>query len=279
MQYKKVTVVLTPYDETASDIVMAQMGELGFDSFEETEGGFIGYAQISNYTEGTLAILSTYVEGVSMTIEEDIIEDQDWNKEWEENYFKPIVIGGKCRIRSPFHEADPSMQYEIIINPQMSFGTGYHETTTMMMEYLMEKDITGKSVLDMGCGTGILGIMAIMRGAQAVDCVDIDEWCYNNTLENISLNSLNGITTILGGAEVLGKEPKYDLVVANINRNILTRDMHLYAQTLKSGAQMMLSGFYSEDADIVLKEAQRFGLSLVEKKVMNNWNGLFLQKD
>ncbi|MCQ2228780.1 MAG: 50S ribosomal protein L11 methyltransferase [Bacteroidales bacterium] len=279
MQYKKVTVVLTPYDETASDIVMAQMGELGFDSFEETEGGFIGYAQISNYTEGTLATLSTYVEGVSMTIEEDIIEDQDWNKEWEENYFKPIVIGGKCRIRSPFHEADPSMQYEIIINPQMSFGTGYHETTTMMMEYLMEKDITGKSVLDMGCGTGILGIMAIMRGAQAVDCVDIDEWCYNNTLENISLNSLNGITTILGGAEVLGKEPKYDLVVANINRNILTRDMHLYAQTLKPGAQMMLSGFYSEDADIVLKEAQRFGLSLVEKKVMNNWNGLFLQKD
>lgn len=279
MQYKKVTVVLTPYDETASDIVMAQMGELGFDSFEETEGGFIGYAQISNYTEGTLATLSTYVEGVSMTIEEDIIEDQDWNKEWEENYFKPIVIGGKCRIRSPFHEADPSMQYEIIINPQMSFGTGYHETTTMMMEYLMEKDITGKSVLDMGCGTGILGIMGIMRGAQAVDCVDIDEWCYNNTLENISLNSLNGITTILGGAEVLGKEPKYDLVIANINRNILTRDMHLYAQTLKPGAQMMLSGFYSEDADIVLKEAQRFGLSLVEKKVMNNWNGLFLQKD
>lgn len=279
MQYKKVTVVLTPYDETASDIVMAQMGELGFDSFEETEGGFIGYAQISNYTEGTLATLSTYVEGVSMTIEEDIIEDQDWNKEWEENYFKPIVIGGKCRIRSPFHEADPSMQYEIIINPQMSFGTGYHETTTMMMEYLMEKDITGKSVLDMGCGTGILGIMAIMRGAQAVDCVDIDEWCYNNTLENISLNSLNGITTILGGAEVLGKEPRYDLIVANINRNILTRDMHLYAQTLKPGAQMMLSGFYSEDADIVLKEAQRFGLSLVEKKVMNNWNGLFLQKD
>ena len=270
---------LTPYDETAADIVMAQMGEIGFDSFEEIEGGFIGYAQMNNFSDGSLETLSPYVDGVAMALEEDVVEDQDWNKEWEENYFKPIVIAGKCRIRSPFHEADPSMMYEIIINPQMSFGTGYHETTTMMMEYLMEKDIAGLSVLDMGCGTGILGIMAIMRGAKAVDCVDIDEWCYKNTLENIDLNNIKGITTILGGAEALGGEPKYDLVVANINRNILTRDMHLYARTLKPGALMMLSGFYTEDADIVLQEAQRFGIRLVEKKVMNNWNGLFLKKD
>lgn len=279
MQYKKITVTLSPYNETASDILMAQMGEMGFDSFEEIEGGFIGYAQMANYVDGCMQGIVSVVDGVQIAFEEDVVEDEDWNKEWEENYFKPIVIADKCRIRSPFHEPDSSMQYEIIINPQMSFGTGYHETTTMMMEFLMEKNISGLSVLDMGCGTGILGIMAIKRGASAVDCVDIDEWCYRNTLENVELNGVNGITTKLGGAEVLTEASKYDLVVANINRNILTRDMHFYAQSLKSGGCMMLSGFYTADADIVVAEAERFGIHLVEKKVMNDWNGLFLKKD
>lgn len=278
MQYKKITIRLTPYDETASQILMAQMGDLGFDSFEETPDGFIGYAQIANYVEGSLTSLQTLVEGVSFSFDEDVVEDEDWNKEWEENYFKPIVIDGRCRIRSPFQEADSSMQYEIVIDPKMSFGTGYHETTTMMLQYLMEKDFIGKRILDMGCGTGILGIMARLRLSGEVDCVDIDEWCYRNTTDNVALNGVDGINVILGGADVLPQQPLYDVVIANINRNILVNDMHFYARCLKSGGQMFLSGFYTADAEIVVCEAQRFGLSLVERKEINDWNGLMLVK-
>lgn len=279
MQYKKVTIKLSPMDEIASQVMMAQMGDAGFDSFEELEDGFIAYAQINNYIQGSLNNLQPFVEGVSFSMQEDIVEDQDWNKEWEENYFKPIVIDGRCRIRSPFHEADNNVEFEVIINPQMSFGTGYHETTTMMIEYIMEKNINGLHVLDMGCGTGILGIMAIKCGASSVDCVDIDEWCYRNTLENISLNNVNGINTILGGAEVLPDSPEYDLVIANINRNILVNDMAHYAASLKHGGHMQLSGFYDADAEVVLREAERFGLKLVERKEINDWNGLYLVKE
>ncbi len=278
MQYVKVNVVLEPYDETTADILIAQMGEIGFDSFEETDNGFIGYAPEKDFNKEQLSALNPILDNVKMHYSIEIVPDEDWNKEWEKNYFNPITIGGKCRIRSPFHEPDTNFAYEVIINPQMSFGTGYHETTTMMVEYLLDKNITGLKVLDMGCGTGILGIIASMRGANSIDCVDIDEWCYHNTIENTSLNNISNITTKLGGAEILGNEAKYDLVIANINRNILVRDMPHYASVLKKGGAMMLSGFYTIDASIVKNTAERFGLQCVETKVLNDWNGLYLVK-
>jgi len=275
MNYKKVTITLTPYSETAIDILTAQMGEIGFDSFEETDNGVIGYAMENNFDADKLTGLTPLIDNIKMQYTIDTIPDEDWNKEWEENYFKPIVIGGKCRIRSPFHETDKNIPYEIIINPQMSFGTGYHETTTMMIEYLLEKEIANKDVLDMGCGTGILGIMASMRGAKTVDCIDIDEWCYKNTIENAQLNNRTNITTIHGGAEVLNNK-HYDIIIANINRNILIENLAKYATVLKKGGTMMLSGFYTADSEAIVAEAKRLGLRLVETKVMNDWNGLLL---
>lgn len=275
MNYKKVTITLTPYSETAIDILTAQMGEIGFDSFEETDNGVIGYAMENNFDADKLTGLTPLIDNIKMQYTIDTIPDEDWNKEWEENYFKPIVIGGKCRIRSPFYETDKNIPYEIIINPQMSFGTGYHETTTMMIEYLLEKEIANKDVLDMGCGTGILGIMASMRGAKTVDCIDIDEWCYKNTIENAQLNNRTNITTIHGGAEVLSNK-HYDIIIANINRNILIENLAKYATVLKKGGTMMLSGFYTADSEAIVAEAKRLGLRLVETKVMNDWNGLLL---
>ena len=278
MQYKKVSIRLTPYNETAAALLTAQMGEIGFDSFEDTAEGIIGYAMESNYNEALLSELNPMVDGVSIQYSIETIADEDWNKEWEQNQFKPIVIANKCRIRSPYHDADKSIEYEIVIDPQMSFGTGYHETTTMMIEYLLEKNISNTTVLDMGCGTGILGIMAAKRGAQKVDCIDIDEWCYKNTQNNAKLNQVSNINIELGDASLLTTANKYDIIMANINRNILLADMQHYVNALKKGGTMMLSGFYTADANIVEAEAKRFGLQLVETKVLNDWNALYLSK-
>lgn len=278
MQYKKVSIQLTPYNETVAALLTAQMGEIGFDSFEDTNDGIVGYAMESNYDEAQLKTLSPMIEGISIQYSIETIPDEDWNKEWEQTQFKPIVIANQCRIRSPYHEPDTSIAYEIVIDPQMSFGTGYHETTTMMIEYLIEKQITNAVVLDMGCGTGILGIMASKRGAKSVECIDIDEWCYKNTQTNAALNKISNISIRQGDARLLTTANKYDIVMANINRNILVADMKHYANALKKGGAMMLSGFYTADANIVEAEAKRFGLQLVETKVLNDWNALYFSK-
>lgn len=278
MRYIKTTIELTPYDEVASQILMAQMGEMGFDSFCDTENGFEGYAQEGMADEESLATLSPMVEGVEMKMTSEMVDDEDWNKEWEENYFKPIVIGDKCLVRSPFHESQPGFKYEIIINPQMSFGTGYHETTTQMMEYIMQADLTSKNVLDMGCGTGILGILAEKCGAAKVECVDIDEWCFKNATESIELNGCKNIHITLGGAETLPQEPVFDVILANINRNILVRDMQIYAAALKHGGTIMMSGFYEQDIPVITDEACRHGLKLEETHTMNEWSAIKLLK-
>lgn len=278
MLYKKLTVLLTPYNDDVAQIMIAQLGEFGFDTFTETDNGFEAYAPADSLNPQFAEALNPLIADIQVHCSMEDIEDQDWNKEWEENHFHPIVIADRCRIRSPYHEPDPSMQFEIVINPQMSFGTGYHETTTMMMQYIMEQDMAGKAILDMGCGTGILGILASMCGASSVDAVDIDEWSFNNTAENLGLNNISNITPILGGAEVLAGHGPYDIVFANINRNILLRDMHSYSSVLKSGGWIFFSGFYSEDAPMVIAKAGELGMDLVETKVINNWNGLWMKK-
>lgn len=271
MQYTKITVTLTPYNETASELMVAQMGDLGFDTFADTDNGFEAYIPSKNFSPELMESLSTYVEGVAFSWSQETIEDQNWNKVWEENYFKPIVIGNRCLIRSTFHPKETEAEYEIIINPQMAFGTGHHETTSLMMQFLLDTDLAGQTVLDMGCGTGILGIMASMRGAKQITGIDIDEWCYNNSMENLQLNGITNMSVAVGDANALPQEPAFDTILANINRNILLADMDKYTRCLRSGGTLIMSGFYSEDCPLIQARAEQLGYSLADTKQENNW--------
>lgn len=270
MDYQKVNVVLHPYHQEAAELMMAQMGELGFESFVENETGFEGYIPFENYSDGLMAQLDPVFEGVRFTYSLEQIADQNWNKVWEENFFQPILIGNDCWVRSPFHAPREGVRYDILIEPKMSFGTGHHETTSLMMEFILDLRLDGKSVLDMGCGTGILGILAAKHGASKVRGIDIDEWCYHNTLENIEINHINAMTVEVGDASVLGPE-KYDVVLANINRNILLHDMSHYANALQPGGVLIMSGFYEQDLPLIHQEAVVNHLEKILSRNNNNW--------
>ena len=280
MKYFEVTFTILPYSETASDVLSALTAEIGFESFVECEGGMQAYVQQSLFDEAALkAILSDFPmpdTQITYTITEP--EDKNWNKEWEKNFFQPIVIEGRCVIHSTFHKDYPKAEYDIVINPQMAFGTGHHETTSSILGALLEADLKGKSVLDMGCGTSILAILASMRGADRVTAIDIDDWCVNNSRDNIALNHLNNITVELGDASLLkGREP-FDVVIANINRNILLNDMHAYVDCMHSGSEIYMSGFYVEDIDAIRQCGENLGLEFVGYREKNRWAAVKLIK-
>ena len=246
----------------------------------ECEGGMQAYVQQSLFDEAALkAILSDFPmpdTQITYTITEP--EDKNWNEEWEKNFFQPIVIEGRCVIHSTFHKDYPKAEYDIVINPQMAFGTGHHETTSSILGALLEADLKGKSVLDMGCGTSILAILASMRGADRVTAIDIDDWCVNNSRDNIALNHLNNITVELGDASLLkGREP-FDVVIANINRNILLNDMHAYVDCMHSGSEIYMSGFYVEDIDAIRQCGENLGLEFVGYREKNRWAAVKLIK-
>ena len=280
MKYSEVTFTILPYSETASDVLSALTAEIGFESFVECEGGMQAYVQQSLFDEAALkAILSDFPmpdTQITYTITEP--EDKNWNEEWEKNFFQPIVIEGRCVIHSTFHKDYPKAEYDIVINPQMAFGTGHHETTSSILGALLEADLKGKSVLDMGCGTSILAILASMRGADRVTAIDIDDWCVNNSRDNIALNHLNNITVELGDASLLkGREP-FDVVIANINRNILLNDMHAYVDCMHSGSEIYMSGFYVEDIDAIRQCGENLGLEFVGYRKKNRWAAVKLIK-
>ncbi|MCI5743984.1 50S ribosomal protein L11 methyltransferase [Phocaeicola faecicola] len=280
MKYFEVTFTILPYSETASDVLSALTAEIGFESFVECEGGMQAYVQQSLFDEAALkAILSDFPmpdTQITYTITEP--EDKNWNEEWEKNFFQPIVIEGRCVIHSTFHKDYPKAEYDIVINPQMAFGTGHHETTSSILGALLEADLKGKSVLDMGCGTSILAILASMRGADRVTAIDIDDWCVNNSRDNIALNHLNNITVELGDASLLkGREP-FDVVIANINRNILLNDMHAYVDCMHSGSEIYMSGFYVEDIDAIRQCGENLGLEFVGYREKNRWAAVKLIK-
>lgn len=252
-----------------SEILIAQLGELGFESFVQTDEGVTGYILKEMYDEGSfksIHILSSTEFMVSYQQSE--IEQVNWNEEWEKN-FDPIEVDGTCVVRAPFH-AQRNVDYEIIIEPKMSFGTGHHETTFMMLQYLLENDLKGKSALDMGCGTAVLAILAEMKGAVHVDAIDIDEWCVENSEENIERNHCKHITIKLGDATAI-QEKKYDVVIANINRNILLQDMGVYKEALLPGGTLYLSGFYLEDLPIIKDCCNKYGFQHVDYKTKNKW--------
>jgi len=258
--------------ELGSEILVAELGEKPFESFIETENGVNAYIQKALWTEDVLEdifILNSPEFTVSYTIEE--IEHVNWNEEWEKN-FSPIDVDGICHVRAPFHEKTDA-QYDIVIEPKMSFGTGHHETTHMMIQHILENDFEGKKTLDMGCGTAILAILAEMKGAQPTDAIDIDNWCYLNSIENAERNNCKHISVYEGDASLLeGK--KYDIIIANINRNILLNDMQQYVDCLNENGTLFLSGFYEEDIPAIDASCTEKGLTYVKKHQRNNWVAL-----
>ena len=281
MKYFEVTFTTSPCNETVNDIVSALAGEIGFESFVEWENGVQAYVQQSLFDEEALKdmVANFPLPDTEIAYEIKEAEDKDWNEEWEKNFFQPIVIGNRCVIHSTFHKDIPQMEYDILINPQMSFGTGHHETTNLIVCRLLETELTGKCVLDMGCGTSILAILAAKRGASPITAIDIDDWCVSNSADNIRLNGIDCITVRLGDADLLRTErPTFDLIIANINRNILTADMDAYAACMKTGSRIFLSGFYVDDIPVMKESLKKNALTFIEHHENNRWAMIVAEK-
>jgi len=254
------------------EILIAELGYAGFESFVETEKGVTAYIQKGDWFSDILKdiqILKSDEFKIIFSFKE--IEQVNWNEEWEKN-FSPIVVDDLCAVRAPFHK-DIDVLFDIVIEPKMSFGTGHHETTHMMIQHILNNDFKEKSVLDMGCGTGVLAILAEMKGAKPIDAVDYDNWCYINSLENVKRNNCKEITVVEGDASVLG-EKKYDIILANINRNILLNDMSVYVSCLNKGGLLFLSGFYNDDIPIIQEACEKEMLKFEEKLERNKWVSL-----
>ena len=258
--------------ELGSEILVAELGELPFESFVESEFGVTAFIQKQFWNENILDdlfILNSPQFNISYKIEE--IEQVNWNEEWEKN-FEPIDVEGNCHVRAPFHPKT-NAEFDIVIEPKMSFGTGHHETTHMMIQHLLEIDVRGMKTLDMGCGTAILAILAEMKGAKPIDAIDIDNWCYLNSIENAERNNCHEITVYEGDAALL-KNKKYNLIIANINRNILLNDMQAYVDSLNPKGTILFSGFYEEDVPFIDASCTEKGLTYIKKFQRNNWVSL-----
>lgn len=262
--------------QPASDILMAELGEIGFESFVETETGFSAFIPKTDWNPDALHKLQVLNSGeFSIVYEKEEIAPVNWNSEWEKN-FEPIEIENTVSIRAPFHDAG-TVKYNLIIEPKMSFGTGHHETTHLMVQHLLKLDLQNKKVLDMGCGTAVLAILAEKLGAQPIDAIDIDSWSYENAVENVERNTCNHISVYEGDANLL-TDQHYDVIIANINRNILLADLPAYTQVLKSNGILLLSGFYTEDIPTILDVAEKLNLNCELTLERHNWVGLRLKK-
>ena len=297
MKDTEVTFVIAPCSETASDLVSALTAEIGFDSFVPTTDGVQGYIPTEQYDEASLEqVLADFpLADTKVTFTACPLEDKDWNEEWERNFFQPIVVDGRAVVHSTFHADYPKAEYDIVINPQMAFGTGHHQTTRLMMSYILDADLVGKDVLDMGCGTGILAILACMRGARHADAIDIDQWCVDNTRDNIALQHVDSLTcglvdlidVLCGDASLLAERGPYDVVLANINRNILLADMSRYVACLRrpssegqgssssegqgTPSRLFISGFYLADLPLLREKAASLGLRYLSHRSDANW--------
>ncbi len=271
--YIKVSFSVSPAEEIATDVLASLLADVGFESFLPDEAGLSAYAPKNLFDEDALAAVvdGFPFDGFSIKYDIEEIEGEDWNSEWEKNYFQPIVLNDDCVIHSTFHTDVPSARYDILIDPKMAFGTGYHQTTCHMLRAILGEDMSGKSVLDMGCGTALLAILARKHGASKVVAIDVDEFAYNNALENVVLNNTPDIEVRLGGVESLCETDDFDYVIANINRNILLADMGAYAACMHCGSVLFVSGFYTEDMDVLKCEAARHGLCFEDFAEDNRW--------
>ena len=268
MNYIEYNFTVSP-TEMGAEILMAELAEVGFDSFEDTPTGIKAYIPKDSWNEHILQdiyLLSNPEFTISYQITE--IEQVNWNEEWEKN-FSPIVVEDLCTVRANFHPV-PNTRYDIVITPKMSFGTGHHETTYMMLQQLLPLSLEGTKVLDMGCGTGILAIMAALRGARDITAIDIDPWCVENATENVQQNDCSFITIKEGDVSLIAGE-QYNLILANINRNILLSDIPAYVQTLLPQGLLLVSGFYVEDLPAIKEKCQEEGLTYLSHIERNRW--------
>tara|TARA_R110000782_G_scaffold186164_3_gene276257 strand:- start:18019 stop:18849 length:831 start_codon:yes stop_codon:yes gene_type:complete len=259
------------------EILIAELAEIGFESFVDTEDGFEAYIQEADFDESNIeqiSLLSNEEFEIEYTINK--IAQQNWNEQWEKS-FDPIFVDEKCMIRAPFHEKPTDNVIDIIVEPKMSFGTGHHETTHLIVSRLLNLDLIDKTVLDMGCGTGILAILAKKRNCGKVLAIDNDEWAYTNSVENCERNNVD-IEVVLGDVNQI-ESNKFDVIIANINRNILLRDMYFYADALNINGVLLLSGFFSIDKEVLTEEANKLGLTLIFENTKNEWTMLeFVKK-
>lgn len=278
MEYTKITCTLNPDKELARELLIDELGNVGFESFVETEETVEAYIPSKDfYPEllGNDSLQKSRYFNFDYTLE--VIADQNWNEVWEKNYFEPLLIEDQCLVRAPFHDTYPAARYEIIINPRMAFGTGNHETTHLMIKAMLEIELQNKIVLDMGCGSGILAILASMKGAKEVTAIDIDEWSYNNTLENAELNNISNIRVLIGDAAFL-TDQSYDMILANIQRNILLQDMETYRSVLKPDGKLLMSGFYRSDLEAIREKAASLEMSLVQIYERSTWCAVLFKR-
>ena len=253
------------------EILMALLAEVEFESFVDTENGMDAYVKADLEDEKSILEQIQSISEAKIEFERKEIEQENWNAQWESN-FQPIMVKDQCYIRAEFHEPKPEIPFEIIIQPKMSFGTGHHETTHLMVEFILETDFTGKDTLDMGCGTSILAILAKMKGAAYTEGIDIDEWSVENSIENAARNQVE-MTVKLGDAEILG-DRNFDVIMANIQRNILMDDIPKYIKVLNFGGELLLSGLMEHDFEDIKKKCEENGLNFVSKKQRNEWIAL-----
>ncbi len=271
MTYLELVFTLQSAEEFHKDLLINALSEIGFDTFEDTDQGFKAYIPESELDQSKLdSLAEDFTDMFSFTYILNKIPHQNWNEVWESN-FEPIQVASKCYVRATFHEAHPEFEHEIVIDPKMAFGTGHHQTTALMMEFMLEEEFQDKKVLDMGCGTGILAILASKLGAKEVLAIDYDEICYESTIENSELNKISNLKALKGSKEVI-PDQKFDIILANINRNILIDQLETYAGVSKSGTLLFLSGFYEDpDLEILKEKFASLGFSYVQHKELNNW--------
>jgi ribosomal protein L11 methyltransferase len=260
--YIETRVDLTPCDEIMTDLLADSLCEIGYESFVPDDTGLTAYIKQELHDEAAAfkAVSDTVGADRAIIITHQLIPGRDWNSEWEKNYFQPIVVDNRCVIHSSFHTDFPACRYDIVIDPKMAFGTGHHATTSLIIANLLDADLQGRSLIDMGTGTGILAILAAMRGAAPVTAIEIDPMAHENAVENVAVNSHPEINVLLGDASALDSVEPADWFLANINRNVITGDIARYAAKLKAGGVMLLSGFYEEDVPVITSAAAPHGL-------------------
>ena len=274
-----IEVNITTADLAFREIMIAELGEIGFDTFQETDSSLMAYIPKNNFLQQVFEeITSRYQERFDFQVSIGSVEKENWNKKWEENY-DPIEVDDRCIVRAAFHYIEKNFPIEIIITPKMSFGTGHHATTWQMLKLQMECEFTDKKVLDVGSGTGVLAIMAAKLGAKSVEATDIDDWCIENSQENFELNDLTSIRIQKGEIAKLNFNNTYDILLANINKNVLLAEMSYYSELLTENGTIFLSGFYETDIEDILECAKLFGLSQVKYTTKDNWAALILTKN
>lgn len=269
MNYTQVSFKLNPDSEEYREILIAMLSELNFESFDETGEQLTGYIRGESVNPDEIRGITSSLP-FSVEFKDELVPDQNWNEIWEKNYFKPLLIGGRCLVRAPFHKDYQPAEFELVIEPKMAFGTGNHETTSLVAEQILNMDIDGKTVLDMGCGTGILGMLASLKGAKHVTAIDIDHWSYESTLENARINNIFNLEAKLGDASLLGNEI-VDIIFANIHKNVILNDLPKYVKVLAKGGKILLSGFYKTDMPDVKEKAESLGLQEIGFLEKNNW--------